>query len=522
VTDGTAASASPPALVVRGLTKRFGGVTALNDVDLTLRPGEVHGLLGENGSGKSTLIKILAGFHDPDAGELEIYGRAVAFPLAPGQFRSFGIGFVHQDLAVIPTLSVLENFRIGELASARRKLKISWRDERRVARRIFERYGLTLDPSARLADLRSMDQALVAIVRALEEVRTSLGSGEHGVLVLDEPTVFLPKSETDELFRLIRSIVAEGASVLFVSHDLDEVREITTRITVLRDGRLAGEVVTAETSKADLVELIIGHPQQTTEPVPAADTPANEQELHVSQLGAGEFENLAFSFRGGEVLGLTGLTGSGPEDIPYLLFGARPCRTGVLRVGGKPHDLTTMTPRRALRLGMALVPADRKREGSVLSLTALENLMMLQLDSYFAFGYLRRRALAHGARTLMTQYDVRPALPQTVYASFSGGNQQKVLLAKWLSIEPDILLLHEPTQGVDVGAREQIFSLIRQAAGAGTAVMCASADHEELAAVCDRVLIFGRGGIIGRLEGRSVTKERISELCYTSGEPRTQ
>ena len=507
----------PPALALRDLSKSFGGARALDDVSLTVIPGEVHGLLGENGSGKSTLIKILAGYHLPEAGELEVYGQPVKLPLRPGQFRSLGMDFVHQDLGLIPSLSVLENLYVSELASTRRRLHISWTSERRKAQQIFARYGLRLDPRARVADLSPVDRALLAIVRAVEGMRTSLGGADagRGLLVLDEPTVFLPRAGIDQLFALVREIAASGASVLFVSHDLDEVRELTDRITVLRDGRVVGTVVTAETNEAELVRMIIGRQLEML-----VSDPHNPSErgvdIAIEGLTGGTLENVSLELHEGEVLGLTGLVGSGFEELPYFLFGAWRPERGQLRLHGSEHELAGLTPTKALAAGIALVPADRQTDGVIGSLPVYDNILLRSLRSFFRIGVLRRRQMLRHARRLMSEFDVRPGDPRMVLSSLSGGNQQKALLAKWLNRHPQLLLLHEPTQGVDVGARQQIFSLVRDAAAKGTSVICASSDYEQLAAICDRVLIFARGRIVEQLVGDDVTKERISERCYNS------
>jgi ribose transport system ATP-binding protein len=449
-----------PVLRVRNISKTFGGEHALRTVELTIMPGQVHGLLGENGSGKSTLIKILAGFYSPEAGgEMEFNGREVKLPLQPGQFRDLGMSFVHQDLALVPSLTVVENLRVGELA-ARKRWHISWNVERRRAREVFHRYGVRIDPAADVADLSLVDRALLAIVRAVEEV----GGGARGeddqpsLLVLDEATAALPKGGVEKLFALIREIASGGSSILFVSHDLDEVLEITDRITVLRDGQVAGTVVTAQTDETQLVEMIIGRRLHKMSAA-VAEQVGRTVRASVRNLEGGPLRNLSLGVTQGEILGLTGLVGSGFEDFPYLVFGARRVQRGEL-VRGK-----------------------------------------LQGDS----------------RTLMRKFDVRPPEPRATFESLSGGNQQKVVLAKWIQTNPKILLLHEPTVGVDVGARQQIFNLIRDAAVAGTAVICCSADYEQLAELCDRVLIIANGRIVRELSGTDLTKERIAEQCLTSG-----
>src|SRR3954469_9565968 len=310
-------------LALEHISKTFGGVRALHDVDLTIRRGEVHGLLGENGSGKSTLIKILAGFHAPDGGgALEINGRPVSLPLTPGQFRRLGMSFVHQDLGLVGALSVVENLVVGDLAS-RRRWRLSWARERRRAQETFKSFGLKLDPSAKVSDLRPTDRALLAIVRAVEEIRanTADDGSEYGLLVLDEPTVFLPASDRDALFALVRDIAATRASILFVSHDLDEILEITDRVTVLRDGTVRGTVDTAQATDELLVEMIIGRRLQALslerEPTEAGKA------ISITGLTGRYARNVSLTVREGEVVGLTGLLGSGFEEIPYYVFGAR-------------------------------------------------------------------------------------------------------------------------------------------------------------------------------------------------------
>ena len=505
---------SVPTLSIRGLSKTFGGVQALKQVDLTIMPGEVHGLLGENGSGKSTLIKVLAGFHQPEEGELEIHGARVKLPLNAGQFRGLGMSFVHQDLGLIPSLTVVENLRIAELAQPKSWL-ISWGKERMRARKIFAKYGIVLDPAARVSDLLPVERALLAIVRAVEEMRVDAAHAERGLLILDEPTVYLPKTGADKLFSLVREIVNTGASVLFVSHDLDEVAEITDRVTVLRDGRNVGTVVTSEAQVGQFVEMIIGR-RLTILETQHHDVSGKELRASVRGLTGGSLTDLSFDLHAGEVLGVTGLAGSGFEQIPYLLFGAWRPQAGRIALDGNDLDLTKMIPSRAIALGMALIPADRQKDGSVGSLPIVDNITLQVLPKYFNGVKLDRRAMVADAQAGMTEFDVRPNNAKLTYGSLSGGNQQKALLAKWMQTGPSLLLLHEPTQGVDVGARQQIFKMIRDAAEDGMAVICASSDYEQLAAICDRVFVFSRGSILSLLSGSEVTKERITEQCYNS------
>jgi ribose transport system ATP-binding protein len=480
-----------------------------------LLPGEVHGLLGENGSGKSTLIKILAGFHAPDAGELWIDGEEVRLPLQTGEFRELGLSFVHQHLGLVESLSVLENLRVADIASSRSRLGISWRRERARARETFERYGLRLDPRAIVADLKPVERALLAIVRAIEENRI-VGRG-HGVLVLDEPTVFLPREGIERLFSLVRDAAAAGASILFVSHDLDEVREITDRVTVLRDGALVGSVVTAATSETQFVEMIIGRRLAAMAEFEHHDLSGKRVGASVVGLTGGTVRDVSLSLHEGEVVGVTGLIGSGFDEVPYLLYGARPARSGRLVLGAETHELPQLGPPDAIAAGVALIPADRPNDGCVPSLPVSENLALAVLDRYFNGIALDRRRSRRETGALMSEFDVRPNDPSLPYGALSGGNQQKALLAKWFQTEPRLLLLDEPTQGVDVGARQQIFGLIRAAAEErGMVVLCASSDYEQLATICDRVVVFGRGRVFRELVGAELTKERIVEQCYAA------
>jgi ribose transport system ATP-binding protein len=506
----------PPVLSLQGISKTFGGVHALQGVGLEILRGEVHGLLGENGSGKSTLIKILAGFHSPDDGTLEVNGSQVPLPLSPGEFRRLGMTFVHQDLGLIPSMSVLENFRITDWGRET-KWRLSWRRERREALRSLESFDVNLQLDTPVAELRPVDRALLAIVRAIEPIlgREGGGSSPPGLLVLDEPTVFLPRSGIDQLFNLVRQIAASGSSVLFVSHDLSEVREITSRVTVLRDGRVHGTVVTSEASDDELVEMIIGRRLAKLELERPSPTDA-EIALRLTDVEAENLHALSMSVQRGEVLGLTGLAGSGFEDVPYAMFGAQAVNSGHLQIGEHEYDLRRMNPTAAISAGMALLPADRQRDASVGSLSILDNITLRALDVFRLWYGLNRRAMRAESTRLLKEYEVRPNDPLLDYSALSGGNQQKALLAKWLQTKPPVLLLHEPTQGVDVGSRQQIFKMVRRAAAEGASVLCASSDAEQLAAICDHVLIFGRGSVVQELRAGDITKERITEQCYNS------
>lgn len=522
--QGDGVSAPPPVLEARGVSKHFGGVHALRGVDLTIRQGEIHGVLGENGSGKSTLIKILAGFHAPEEGELRFHGDRVELPLDSVRSRRLGMHFVHQDLGLVTSLTVVENMCLEHIATPRRRWHMSLAAESERVAALFADHGLTVDPRAKVADLRPVVRAQVAIVRALDGFREwdgdPAGEGElrfaGKLLVLDEPTAFLPRHEADELFAMVRNLAVAGASVLFVSHDLDEVRRLTDAVTVLRDGHVVGTAATATTTETQLVEMIVGR-ELTAGPVaelldrPAAGSAATS----IRDLTGGTLRDVSLDVHAGEILGVTGLLGSGFEELPYLLFGAVEADEGTLSLPGAEIDLTRLTPDEAVARGMALIPADRQGDGSLGSLSVMENLMLRRLPAFYRGGLLRRGRMAAEAERVLGHYGVRPAKPAMRFDQLSGGNQQKVVLAKWLTTGPQLLLLHEPTQGVDIGARHNIYGLIGDAVKDGTTVLCASSDHEELSTICDRVLVFARGRVMAELSRADLTKERLTACCLS-------
>ncbi len=500
-----------PALSLHNFSKRFGGAHALDGVSLDLWPGEVLGLLGQNGSGKSTLIKILAGYHEPEPGaELRIHGEAVALPLSAGTTERLGLAFVHQHLGLVPSLTVLENLLVGRIASHTRWW-VNWRAEHRRARETFARFGLAIDPSARVADLPQVQRALVAIVRAFEAVQ-SPGLAHAGILVLDEPTPFLPSSGVEQLFSLVRAIVARGAAVIFVSHDVDEIMQITDRATVLRDGRLAGTLETKRAGRTDFVELIVGRRVAMFQAAPR-DLSAAPVVAAVRNASGGTLTDVSIEVRRGEILGLAGLIGSGFDDLPYLLYGARAASGGMLTLGGgRGRPLRVMSPSAALAEGIALLPSDRLGAAGIGQLSVADNMSLPVLPEFRSLLLDWPRIVERVAR-LGQDYDVRPNVPSMNLDALSGGNQQKVLLAKWLQTGPRLLLLDEPTQGVDVGARQHVFAALAAAAAQGVAIVVASTDYGQLEQICDRVLIFARGTIVAELARDAISKANIAEHC---------
>jgi ribose transport system ATP-binding protein len=528
-----------PAVELCGITKNFGSNRALDRVDLSIGHGEVVGLVGQNGSGKSTLVKVLAGVYAPEAGgRMFVSGEEVPLPLAPGQASEIGLSFVYQNLALAPGLTVLENLTLGQriVSRARGLAFINWRRERRRATAILDRYQVRLNLDQRTAGLPPVDQARLAIVRAAEDLRgyRTASGYEHSVLVLDEPTVFLPGEEVDRLFDLIRAVVAEGAAVLFISHDLVAVRSIADRVIVLRDGRVVAEVPAGEIEEQALVGLIVGAQARSAEGVPGEQARAGDlragqvkgmptapagggsvpepgQNVVVEHLAGGRLADLSFEIGAGEIVGVAGLIGSGAEDLPYQLFGARPDTSGMLRLGAEALDAGGLSPQRSVRERIALVPADRQVLGLSERLALWENIVMLVEDGHYRGGFFHRGELVALSREAIERFAIRPPLAHAVTATFSGGNQQKALLAKWLIARPRLLLLHEPTQGVDVGARRDIYRFVKSAAVlTQMAVLWVTTDFGELAEVCDRVIVLSQGRPVTTLAGEELSEDTIS------------
>ena len=534
MTEQESAPPAPPAVELRDISKDFGSNQALDGVNVRIGHGEVVGLVGQNGSGKSTLVKILSGVHEPKpGGRLFVSGEEVPLPLAPGQASEIGLSFVYQNLALAGGLTVLENLTFGQrIAGGMRSwAPINWLGEHRRAAAVLDRYDVRLNLDQRTGELAPVDQARLAIVRAAEDLRRyrTRSGYKHSVLVLDEPTVFLPEEDVEHLFDVIRAIVADGAGVLFISHDLVAVRSITDRVVVLRDGRVVADVPAGGYDEQALVDHIVGtsarpagssaaeeaRPVETAlapkEPAGAGRAPKQGENVVVEHLAYERLADLSFEIGAGEILGMAGLIGSGAEELPYLLFGARQASGGTLRLGGKTLNLSGLSPQRTVRERIALVPADRQVFGLSEHLTLWENIVMLVEDEYYRGGVFRRGELVALAREAVDRFLIRPPLPHAVTATFSGGNQQKALLAKWLIARPQLLLLHEPTQGVDVGARRDIYRFVKSAAALDqTAVLWVTTDFGELAEVCDRVIVLSEGRPVTTLTGEELSDDAIT------------
>lgn len=486
-TDGVAGEQTDaPLLRIAHLSKSFPGLKALDDVSLEVRPGEVVSVVGQNGSGKSTLVKILAGLYAADPGSSVEHRE---------------LRFIHQDLGLVPTISTVDNLGLGQPLGRRGLLPVRRRQERIAAEQAVRRFGGTFDVSKPVARLVPAERTIVAIARAMSD-----WSPADGVLVLDEPTAALGGEEVDRLFDAVRRVAAEGAGVVFISHRLDEVLGLSDRIVALRDGRVVADLPVAEVDHERLVSIIAGRAiaEMKIEHTCIDDAMAME----VTGIATTSLHGVDFRIRRGEILGLTGILGSGREDIGPAVFGGIPRGAGEVTVDGNlvPPNNTGASIRR----GLAFVPADRLRHGAVMTLCARENLTLPMLSPLLrTFGRLDRGAERRETHEWVKRVELHPSLPERRLQLFSGGNQQKIVMAKWLRTKPRVLVLDEPTQGVDVGAKASIYALIDQAAKAGAAVLLASSDLKELMALCDRVLVLRDGRVAAELPRNELSEARL-------------
>jgi len=484
MTEGAA-----PALSVAGLTKRFGATLALDDAALSVRPGTVHALLGGNGSGKSTAIKVLAGVHQADTGRVQIGGRDQDLASwSAADARAAGLRFVHQDLGLFDGLSIAENFAFASGFPTRSSTSIRWRSLHHRVREVLDDYELDVDPRTPINELRPADRTMVAIARALQDASAG---GERGlVLVLDEPTASLAQHESALLLSKLRRRAELGQTVLMVSHRMSEVLSVAHDFTVFRDGRTVATLVDAHPTEDELVELMAGRAVDALRPV--GDTTATSSpRLSVRGLAGGPLRDVDLEATVGEIVGIAGLVGSGRSTLLRMLFGDRRPDAGEVTLDGRryrPRDVSD-----AILSGVAYVPEDRAGEAAFPDLSIADNLSVTRLRSYWsARGMNRRREHAVG-RGLISDFKVKAAGTTAPFSSMSGGNQQKVVLARWLQRDPSLLLLDEPTQGVDVMSRVDIYATIREAARRGAAVLVASSDASELRALCDRIVILRDG-----------------------------
>jgi len=496
----TATTTGRVALAMQGISKSFSGVKVLHEVDLTLYQGEVLALLGENGAGKSTLMKILNGDYRKDGGRIELFGQEVDFR-TPRQAMDAGVRVIYQELNSVPELSVAENIFLGDApvrSLAGPVVSVDWSTMNARARQVLDMLGADVDPSTPMKRLTVAEKQLVEIAKALH--------ARASVLVMDEPTAALGQREVDRLFEVIARLKRQDVSIIYISHRLEEVFRVADRVAVLRDGRNAGEFLVGETSLPELVRAMVG--RELSEVYPRKQSQIGDVVLQVRHLTShGALEDISFDLRRGEILGVFGLLGAGRTELTRALFGAYPVHGGTIAVDGAPVRITS--PRDAKRAGIALVPLDRKLEGLVLDMSVRENIVLPTIQKFARFGFLNGREQDEAAQKWVRHLGIRLAHLGQRVRFLSGGNQQKVVLAKWLEGGPKVLVLNEPTRGVDVGARVDIYNILEQLAQQGMGIIISSSDMPELLSLSDRVLVLHRGRVTAELPREEATKEKL-------------
>jgi ABC-type sugar transport system ATPase subunit len=489
-----------PLLRMDGIGKSFPGVRALQGVSLDLHAGEVLALLGENGAGKSTLIKVLAGAHVPDAGSIHIGGveRRIRNPI---EARRAGVAVIYQEFNLIPALTAAENIFLGRERS--RAGFVRHGAERRQAEELFRRIGVPVDPAALCRDLTVAQQQVVEIAKAL--------ATDARILVMDEPSATLTPQEVERLFVVIRDLKAQGLGIIYVSHRLDEIFEIADRVTVLRDGRHVATRPVGEVSRDGLIELMVG--RRLDQEFPNRQAAVGEPRLVVRDLRRGrKVRGVSFEVRRGEVVGLTGLVGSGRTETARLIFGADRPEGGTVSLDGRPRQLAN--PRQAIRAGIALLTEDRKGQGLILAQSVRDNFALPNLATWSRLGLVDRRRERAALRRFIDGLHIRLASPEQPVATLSGGNQQKVVLAKWLERNCEVVIFDEPTRGIDVGAKYEIYLLINELAAQGKAILMISSELPEVLGMSDRILVMHEGRLTGEItDVAGATQEQIMKLA---------
>ncbi|HET9797745.1 MAG TPA: sugar ABC transporter ATP-binding protein [Gemmatimonadaceae bacterium] len=487
------------AVVLRAtdITKAYAGVQALRRASLEVRAGEVHALVGENGAGKSTLIKILTGAVQPDAGEILLGGETLS-RLTPSTAKELGIAAIYQQPALFGELTVAENIALG-LERAGRWGRVDWRARHERARALLARIGARIDPEAEAAELSMPQQQLVEIARAL--------GAEARVLILDEPTASLSKEDTDNLFRVVRELRDQGVGMIYISHRLEELPTIADRVTVLRDGTTIATREMADVNREQLIQLMVG--RELSSVFPKRTVPLGDTVLELRRVGcsASGVHDVNLTVRAGEIVGLSGLVGAGRSELARTIFGLTPADAGALLVRGRAVRIAS--PREAIAQGIAYVPEDRRRHGVVLEMPVSENVTLAALGTISRFGALDFRRERELASEYATRLGVKTASIRSLVATLSGGNQQKVALGRWLLTKPTLLMLDEPTQGIDVGAKAEIHSLMGQLAEEGVAILMISSELPEILGMSDRVAVMHGGTIVSILDRAEATPERV-------------
>jgi inositol transport system ATP-binding protein len=488
-------------MTAQGVHKAFPGVVALEEAQFRLRGGSVHALMGENGAGKSTLMKILAGIYQPDKGEITLRGDRIHLR-TPLDALEKGVAMIHQELNLMPSMTVSENIWIRREPRNRLGL-VDHSKMNRQTRDLFARLKLDLPPEVEVRHLSIANRQMVEIAKAV--------SYESDVLIMDEPTSALTETEADHLFEIIRSLRSQGKGIVYISHKMDEIFEISDELSVFRDGRYIGTHSSQDVTRNEIIQMMVG--REISQLFPKEEVPIGDVVLSVENLALrGVFSDVSFELRRGEILGLAGLVGSGRSNVAETLFGVTPASGGEIRING---ELVAMTsPQQAIRNGMAFLTEDRKETGCMLALNVQENMQIAVLQNkYVAGGFVRGRAVAAACEAMSRKLRVKTAGLHARIENLSGGNQQKVLVARWLLTDPKILILDEPTRGIDVGAKAEIHALISNLAKSGAAVILISSELPEVLGMSDRIMVMHEGRVTGFLDRKDADQVKVMELA---------
>lgn len=487
-------------LKMEKICKYYPGVTALDHVDFELRKGEVHALLGENGAGKSTLCKIIAGAQPMDDGSYCLDGEQIR-TLTPQSAKDKGVSMIYQEFNLVPYLKVYENMFLGK--EIERGIYADKRAMIRKTREVFERFHIEIDPNSRISDLSNAYKQQVEIAKAVLE--------NAKVLIMDEPTAPLGNREVENLFEMIRTLKSEGVSIIYISHRLEELFEISDRITVMRDGQYIETLNTKDTNKSALVKLMVG--RDLSEDYPQRSTPIGEEVLRVEHLSTVEtkLHDVSFTLHKGEILGFAGLVGAGRTEVMRALFGADHRSSGTVYVGGKQVEI--LRPIDAIHHGIALIPEDRKDQGVSLTLSIRENISLVMLHTLQSFLRISRKKERTLVDSYMNALAVKAPSMEQLTKNLSGGNQQKVVVAKWLATNADIIILDEPTRGIDIGAKYEIYLIMNRLVKEGKSIIMISSEMPELIGMSDRIIVMHQGSVSGELTKEEVSQERILEMA---------
>ena len=484
-------------LTLEHISKSFAGVHALEDVSFDLRPGEIHALIGENGAGKSTLVKIITGVYKPDHGQIVVQGTPVAFHDTKAAHHH-GIAAIYQDLNLFPDLNIAENIFMGHMPIDPKRKSVDWKAMYQQSQQILNTLGVKLDPKKQVFGLSIAEQQMVEIAKAL--------SLQAKILIMDEPTSTLTLKETEELFRIARQLRERGTAIIFISHRLEELFELSNRVTVLRDGKYVGTENIRDITEDDLIRMMVGRSLDAL--FPKQTVPIGEVVLKVDGLKKeGVFRDISFELRKGEILGLAGLVGARRTEVARAIFGVDPADGGMIQV--EKQSVTIRDPKDAMQLGIAYLPEDRQQHGLVLQMNLTHNFTLSTLDQFASHGWLDQNAEQQTSQKLAKQMEVKAAGLWQKAQELSGGNQQKIVLGKWLATHPKILILDEPTHGIDVGTKSNIHQLMSELAGQGLAILMISSELPEVLGMSDRIIVMSEGRMTGEFRRGEVTQEQI-------------